>query len=110
MSGDLLIRNGRVIDPASGLDTVADVLIRDGRIAAVGPNRAADVPALEAAGLIVCPGFVDIHCHLREPGFEHKETIATGTRAAARGGVTTVCALPHTPPPPGQRAGGTTAV
>ena len=102
----LLIKGGRVIDPSQGMDTIADVLLRDGVVAAVG----ADLPAVEgvavmdAAGLVVCPGFVDVHCHLREPGFEYKETIATGTRAAARGGFTTVCAMPNTQPALDSRA------
>jgi dihydroorotase len=72
----------------------------DGRVAAVGPDAGKDASqTIDARGLLVCPGFVDIHCHLREPGFEHKETIATGTLAAARGGFTTVCAMPNTEPP-----------
>jgi len=96
----LAIRGGRVIDPANGIDNVADVLIADGRIAEVGPNAAKDASeTIDASALTVCPGFVDIHAHLREPGFEHKETIATGTLAAARGGFTTVCAMPNTEPP-----------
>jgi dihydroorotase len=82
------------------LDLVADVLISDGRIAAVGPNAGAEAQrVIDATGLIVCPGFIDLHCHLREPGFEQKETIATGTLAAARGGFTTVCCMPNTRPP-----------
>ncbi|HSP54682.1 MAG TPA: amidohydrolase family protein, partial [Dehalococcoidia bacterium] len=85
------IRGGRVIDPANAIDTIADVLIEDGRITNVGPNAGKDAgETIDAAGLVVSPGFVDIHTHLREPGFEHKETIATGTLAAARGGFTTV--------------------
>ncbi|TMG01396.1 MAG: dihydroorotase, partial [Chloroflexi bacterium] len=96
----LAIRGGRVIDPANGDDTVADLLISDGRIAEAGANAGKDASeSVDARGLIVCPGFVDIHTHLREPGFEHKETIATGTLAAARGGFTTVCAMPNTEPP-----------
>ena len=96
----LAIRGGRVIDPASGIDATADILIVDGQIAAVGPDAGKDAgEAFDASGLVVCPGFVDIHCHLREPGFEHKETIESGTLAAARGGFTTVCAMPNTEPP-----------
>ncbi|MFB3052324.1 MAG: dihydroorotase [Dehalococcoidia bacterium] len=99
MSESLAIRGGRVIDPDNGLDAVADVLIADGRIAAVSPDAGKEArEAVDATGLVVCPGFVDIHTHLREPGFEHKETIASGTMAAARGGFTTVCAMPNTEP------------
>jgi dihydroorotase len=99
-TASLALRGGRVIDPANGLDALADVLVVDGRVAAVGPGagKGAD-RVIDASGLVVCPGFVDIHTHLRQPGFEHKETIASGTRAAARGGFTTVCAMPNTEPP-----------
>lgn len=97
---DLTIRGGRVIDPANGFDGAADVLVSDGRIASVGKNSGKGAgETIDASGLVVTPGFVDIHCHLREPGFEHKETIETGTLAAARGGFTTVCAMPNTDPP-----------
>ena len=100
MSQSLAIRGGHVIDPANGVDAVGDVLIVDGRVAAVGKDAGREsTPTIDARGLLVCPGFVDIHCHLREPGFEHKETIATGTLAAARGGFTTLCAMPNTQPP-----------
>jgi dihydroorotase len=100
------IRGGRILDPGRGVDLVGDVLIREGRIAAVGPGVAAEAGRIiDATGLIVCPGLVDIHCHLRDPGFEHKETIETGTRAAARGGFTTVCCMPNTEPPIDSRAG-----
>jgi dihydroorotase len=99
----ILIEGGRVIDPANTVDAVLDVLIEDGRIAAVGPPRSARDAAppdrvLDARGKVVCPGFVDLHVHLREPGREDKETIATGTRAAARGGFTSVCCMPNTHP------------
>ena len=103
MSGSLAIRGGRVLDPGRGLDTIADVLIESGRIAKVGAALAA-AQVIDASGLVVCPGFVDIHCHLRDPGFEHKETIETATRAAARGGFTTVCCMPNTEPPLDSRA------
>jgi len=99
MKDSLLIRGGRILDPAQGLDMVGDLLIQEGRIAALGPGLDVEAPAIDASGLLVCPGFVDIHCHLREPGFEHKETIETGTRAAARGGFTTLCCMPNTEPP-----------
>ena len=99
----ILIRGPRIIDPAVGLDGVGDLLIKDGVIAACGGQMAADdIPAncrvIPGEGLVACPGFIDFHCHLREPGFEYKETIATGTRAAARGGFTTLCAMPNTEP------------
>jgi len=95
----LLIRNGRVICPATGHDGVADVLIEDGRIAAVGERLSSSgAETVDVAGLVVAPGFIDIHVHLREPGFTHCETIATGTRAAAAGGFTTVCCMPNTNP------------
>ncbi|MCH8993953.1 MAG: dihydroorotase [Chloroflexi bacterium] len=101
----LLIRNGHILDPGRGIDLIGDVLIVDGRIAAVGPELTSDgAEVIDATGLIVCPGFVDIHTHLRDPGFEYKETIATGTQAAARGGFTTVCCMPNTDPPIDTRA------
>ena len=95
----LLIKGGRVVDPAVGLDDDRDVLIDDGTVQDVGKrvaSRGAEV--IDAAGLVVCPGFIDAHTHLREPGREDKETIATGTRAAAAGGYTAVCAMPNTDP------------
>ena len=98
---DMLIRGGRVIDPANGLDAVRDILLRDGKVAAIeksGQIRASSAEIIDAKGLIVAPGLVDIHVHLREPGQGYKETIATGTLAAAAGGFTSVCAMPNTIP------------
>jgi dihydroorotase len=92
---NLLIRGGRVIDPVSGRDEVADVAIAHGRFA---HRPAHGSPELDATGLIVAPGFIDMHVHLREPGIEHAETIETGARAAAAGGFTTICCMPNTIP------------
>ena len=95
----LLIKNGRVIDPASGHDAVADVWIEDGVIKGVGPNLSpAGAEVFDASGLIVAPGFIDMHVHLREPGFEHSESIESGARAAAAGGFTSICPMPNTAP------------
>jgi dihydroorotase len=95
----LLIKNGRVIDPASRHDAVADVWIEDGVIKGVGANlSAAGAEIFDATGLIVAPGFIDMHVHLREPGFEHSETIESGARAAAAGGFTSICPMPNTAP------------
>ncbi len=95
----IVIRNGRVIDPASHTDRVADVLIVDGRIAGVAPNLSSpDAEVFDATGMIVAPGFIDMHVHLREPGFEHAETIESGSRAAAAGGFTSICCMPNTKP------------
>ena len=104
--GTMLVKGGRIIDPAQGVDRIADLLIEEGVVRAIDgridPPEGAQVIAAE--GLVVCPGFIDAHCHLREPGFEYKETIATGTRAAAAGGFTTVCAMPNTSPPGDNRS------
>jgi dihydroorotase len=95
----LLLKGGRVIDPAQGIDAALDVMIAEGAIEEVGPRLAARGAAvLELKGLVVCPGFIDLHTHLREPGREDKETVASGTRAAAAGGYTAVCAMPNTDP------------
>src|SRR4051794_25114446 len=101
MGKSLLIRGGRVIDPASGLDDVTDVLLQDGQVVAIAPEkRQADKAAetFDAGGLVVAPGFIDLHVHLREPGQAYKESIASGTQAAAAGGFTSVCAMPNTSP------------
>lgn len=95
----LLIKNGRVIDPASGHDAVADVAIDDGVIAAIGKKLSlAGAEVFDADGMIVAPGFIDMHVHLREPGFEHAESIESGSRAAAAGGFTSICPMPNTSP------------
>ena len=95
----LLIRGGRVVDPAQGVDDRLDLLIQDGKILRLGRDLAApDAQILNAGGLTAAPGLVDIHVHLREPGFEAKETVSTGCAAAARGGVTTLVAMPNTRP------------
>ena len=98
----LLLTGGRVIDPANRFDAVADVLISQGKIVAVGPDAAAkspqDVERMDVSGQVVCPGLIDLHVHLREPGQVAKETIATGTAAAARGGFASVVCMPNTSP------------
>lgn len=98
--GSLLIVGGRVIDPATGLDRVADVVISGGRVAAIGPgvSRSGADRVVSAKGMIVAPGLIDPHVHLREPGGEHKETLESGARAAAAGGFTAVCCMPNTTP------------
>lgn len=95
----LLIRGGRAVDPARGVDDTLDILIDEGRIVQLGKHLETDgAQALDASGLAVAPGLVDMHVHLREPGFEAKETVSTGCAAAARGGVTTLVAMPNTRP------------
>ena len=94
-----LIRGGRVIDPKNGVDSVMDVLVQDGRVAQLGEGIACeDAQVIDASGKVVAPGFIDMHCHLRDPGQEYKEDIVSGTRAAARGGFTGVCCMPNTKP------------
>jgi dihydroorotase len=104
----LFIRGARIIDPGQSMDRIGDLLISDGKVEQAGgtvtPTPSLSVilskaKNLDATGLVVCPGFIDLHCHLREPGFEDKETIATGTEAAAQGGFTTVCCMANTSPP-----------
>src|SRR5512145_567047 len=105
MANTLCIRGGRILDPARGVDRVQELWIADGRIAGLGEDAPAGVRSdpraeiISVSGSVVCPGLVDIHVHLREPGQEEKETIETGTAAAARGGFTTVACMPNTDPP-----------
>lgn len=98
MSKAIFVRGARVLDPASGEDSVRNLFIKDGLIADAPDAPPAGAVTLEGAGLVASPGFIDLHAHLREPGFEDKETIETGTAAAAAGGFTTVCAMPNTSP------------
>jgi len=101
MNRPMLLRGGRVVDPSQEIDGPADVLVRDGMIEAVGSGLAGsdDAEVLDATGMVVAPGLIDVHVHLREPGGEHKETIHTGSHAALAGGFTTVWAMPNTEPP-----------
>jgi dihydroorotase len=99
----LLISGGRLIDPCQGMDMVGDLLIMEGKVTWAGAPGSApfeqEYSLLHARGMVVSPGFIDLHCHLREPGFEEKETVATGTKAATRGGFTSICCMPNTSPP-----------
>ena len=102
MADSTLIKGGRVVDPSQGLDTIGDVLITDGLVVSAGTivnDAPKDCTVIDATGLVVTPGFIDLHVHLREPGQEDKETVATGALAAVRGGFTTICAMPNTEPP-----------
>ena len=101
MNKPMLIKNGRIIDPSQNLDVIGDILITDGAIKEIASDikkMPTDCTILDAKEMIVCPGFIDLHCHLRQPGFEEKETIATGSKAAAKGGFTTICCMPNTDP------------
>jgi dihydroorotase len=103
----ILLRGGRVLDPGGDLDRAADVLVEDGRVARIAPGQrppSSDTRVVELHGMLVVPGLVDLHVHLREPGQEYKEDIASGTRAAVAGGFTTVCCMPNTVPPNDTRA------
>ncbi|MFQ5690202.1 MAG: dihydroorotase [Gemmatimonadota bacterium] len=101
MTRPLLLAGGRLLDPSRDLDEIGDLLVQDGRIESCGGRLAGpeDAERLDVSGLVVAPGFIDLHVHLREPGGEHKETIGSGARAAAAGGFTTVWAMPNTDPP-----------
>lgn len=96
----ILIKNGRMVDPANGIDGKKDILIENGKVKEVADHIVADkdTKEIDAEGKAVMPGFIDLHVHLREPGFEYKETIETGSKAAARGGVTSICPMPNTKP------------
>ena len=110
MANGLVIKNGHIIDPSQGIDGIGDILIEEGKIREivrkpgssedrkVGKNSKEDFRSIDASGMYVLPGLVDMHTHLREPGFEHKETIRTGTLAAVRGGFTSICCMPNTNP------------
>ena len=99
----LLLYGGRIIDPDQAIDEAGNLLVSEGRVLWRGSVEmtppVSDYDVIPVEGLVVCPGFIDLHCHLRQPGFEEKETIATGSRAAARGGFTTICCMPNTNPP-----------
>ncbi len=97
---DILLTGGRLLDPSTGLDSVGDLLLRDGKVESAGGTigRPDGADVVDCRGLTVAPGFIDVHCHLREPGREDVETVATGARAAAAGGITAVCAMPNTDP------------
>ena len=96
---NLLIRGGHLIDPAAGIDGIYDVLVQDGVVKEVARRiYCTDANTIDATGKYVMPGFIDLHVHLREPGLEYKETIATGSMAAAAGGFTSICPMPNTKP------------
>ena len=95
----LLIRQGRLVDPVGGIGGIMDILLEDGKVAVIGSDiRESDAEVIDARGLTVCAGLVDMHVHLRDPGFEYKETVETGAAAAARGGFTSIACMPNTKP------------
>jgi dihydroorotase len=96
----IVLKNGRIVDPASGTDTMADISIVDGMIERIGAGLSAGKggETVDLKGGVIAPGFIDMHVHLREPGFEYKESIETGCRAASAGGFTAVCCMPNTSP------------
>jgi len=99
---NVLVKSGRIIDPEKGKEFISDIYIKDGILAEMGENikaKGKELTEIDAKGCIVCPGFVDMHVHLRDPGFEDEETIETGTLAAVKGGITTVVCMPNTNPP-----------
>ncbi len=100
MSEKILLQSGRLIDPTTNRDEVVDILITDGKIESIKKNivPSKEWKIVDLKNKIIAPGFIDIHVHLREPGFEHKETIETGTLSAAYGGFTAVCCMPNTNP------------
>ncbi|MGD8602723.1 MAG: amidohydrolase family protein, partial [Gemmatimonadota bacterium] len=101
MSGKILLKGGRVVDPSQSMDATMDVLLARETVAQIDESIEApeDARVVDCSGLVVAPGLIDVHVHLREPGEEHKETIATGAAAAAAGGFTAICAMPNTDPP-----------
>ena len=94
----LLIKGGRIIDPSQQIDRISDLLIEDGLVKSIDSPDDDTAQIFDASGLIVAPGFIDLHVHLREPGEEYKETIASGAAAAVAGGFTSICAMPNTKP------------
>ncbi len=99
---NVLIKSGRVIDPVNGKEFISDIFIKEGVLTEMSGNikaKGKELTEIDAKGCIVCPGFVDMHVHLRDPGFEDEETIESGTLAAVKGGITTVACMPNTSPP-----------
>lgn len=97
----ILLKNGTVLDYSSNTNEKLDIKIENGKIAEIGKNLESQTDeVIDCEGLYIMPGMIDIHCHLREPGFEHKETIETGSKSAVKGGFTTICPMPNTRPTP----------